>query len=196
MDLSLLFWCGPLKLLVLAVKPNVSSFFIYILFIYFIQALNPHQLSLPLKFWDTVLGQYRTLELHCPSTVTPSPHTTTTTHTRPPTPPKPHVFCSARHMRVELPPGPISGIVVKGKCVSVGMVCVSGVYGCHPCMSWILTWLRGPTLFFFLQLIGVGGKMCWFVQYHTLFHQNCSLGLNANNGFVRPNMGLFIFKMS
>ncbi|XP_045563443.1 uncharacterized protein [Salmo salar] len=76
-------------------------------------ALNPHQLSLPLKFWDTVLGQYRTLELHCPSTVTPSPHTTTTTHTRPPTPPKPHVFCSARHMRVELPPGPISGIVVK-----------------------------------------------------------------------------------
>ncbi|XP_014034088.2 uncharacterized protein [Salmo salar] len=81
-------------------------------------ALNPHQLSLPLKFWDTVLGKYRTLELHCPSTVTPSPHTTTTTlppttHTRPPTPPKPHVFCSARHMRVELPPGPISGIVVK-----------------------------------------------------------------------------------
>ncbi|XP_064857524.1 uncharacterized protein LOC115142379 [Oncorhynchus nerka] len=81
-------------------------------------ALNPHQLSLPLKFWDTVLGQYRSLELHCPSTVTPSPHTTTTTlppttHTRPPTPPKPHVFCSARHMRVELPSGPISGVVVK-----------------------------------------------------------------------------------
>uniref|UniRef100_A0A4W5P621 ZP domain-containing protein n=1 Tax=Hucho hucho TaxID=62062 RepID=A0A4W5P621_9TELE len=81
-------------------------------------ALDPHQLSLPLKFWDTVLGRYRTLELHCPSTVTPSPHTTTTTlalttHTRPPTPPKPHVFCSARHMRVELPPGPISGVVVK-----------------------------------------------------------------------------------
>ncbi|CDQ86367.1 unnamed protein product [Oncorhynchus mykiss] len=81
-------------------------------------ALNPHQLSLPLKFWDTVLGQYRILELHCSSTVTPSPHTTTTTlppmtHTRPPTPPKPHVFCSARHMRVELPPGPISGVVVK-----------------------------------------------------------------------------------
>ncbi|XP_036805271.1 uncharacterized protein LOC110493464 isoform X1 [Oncorhynchus mykiss] len=81
-------------------------------------ALNPHQLSLPLKFWDTVLGQYRSLELHCPSTGTPSPHTTTTTlptttHTRPPTPPKPHVFCSARHMRVELPPGPISGVVVK-----------------------------------------------------------------------------------
>ncbi|XP_052362339.1 zona pellucida sperm-binding protein 4-like isoform X2 [Oncorhynchus keta] len=81
-------------------------------------ALNPHQLSLPLKFWDTVLGQYRSLELHCPSTVTPSSHTTTTTlppttHTRPPTPPKPHVFCSARHMRVELPSGPISGVVVK-----------------------------------------------------------------------------------
>lgn len=97
-------------------------------FFFFIQALNPHQLSLPLKFWDTVLGKYRTLELHCPSTVTPSPHTTTTTHTRPPTPPKPHVFCSARHMRVELPPGPISGIVVKGKCVSVGGWCVFQVH--------------------------------------------------------------------
>ncbi|XP_045569094.1 serine/threonine-protein kinase WNK2-like [Salmo salar] len=123
-------------------------------------ALNPHQLSIPLKFWDTVLGKYRTLELHCPSTVTPSPHTTTTTlppttHTRPPTPPKPHVFCSARHMRhqreCDEPEGCPKALWVCGKQGKDGMInlnlpfnsCHMTVQGKEHRMSVIYSTLNG-----------------------------------------------------
>ncbi|XP_062389339.1 proline-rich protein 36 [Sardina pilchardus] len=100
-------------------------------------------LSLPLRFWDVVLGRYHHLDLLCqapilPPTTTTAPTTPPTTVTVPvpvpstttegagqwtlvppvptdlPSPvPKPAVLCSAQHMAVAPPPGPVSALVIK-----------------------------------------------------------------------------------
>ncbi|XP_041958525.1 nascent polypeptide-associated complex subunit alpha, muscle-specific form isoform X2 [Alosa sapidissima] len=99
---------------------------------------NPSIRSLPVRFWDVVLGRYRYLNLLCPVTSLPPPTTTTAAPTTPPTTttttmdsgqwtllppiptdlpspvPKPEVLCSTQHMTVAPPPGPVSAIVVKG----------------------------------------------------------------------------------
>ncbi|KAM7394154.1 hypothetical protein PAMP_020973 [Pampus punctatissimus] len=76
-------------------------------------------ISLPLRFWDISMGQYRTLDLHCPyqstpetsAPVTPSASPTTKGQMNPSVGGK--VLCSSQLMTVELPPGPISAIAVK-----------------------------------------------------------------------------------
>ncbi|KAG7238422.1 hypothetical protein INR49_030929 [Caranx melampygus] len=81
---------------------------------------TPTTISLPIRFWDLSTAQYRTLELQCPfysTHETPAPVTPPV----PPTPPsttlspvlKPRVICSSHQMTVELPPGSISGILLK-----------------------------------------------------------------------------------
>lgn len=76
------------------------------------------------------MGQYRTLDLQCPyhtappAVVTPSvfptPASTPTAKVRPTlVVPKPKVFCSSYQMAVELAPGPISEILVKGVCMCI-----------------------------------------------------------------------------
>ncbi|KAJ8001789.1 hypothetical protein DPEC_G00173080 [Dallia pectoralis] len=93
-------------------------------------ALDPDHFSFPMRIWDTSLGQYSSLKLLCPSsqpTVAPSPSPAPTSlleqsPSRPPSPTKPQVSCSARHMSVDLPTGPVSGIVIrdiKGKEVNL-----------------------------------------------------------------------------
>ncbi|XP_044045979.1 uncharacterized protein LOC122873393 [Siniperca chuatsi] len=82
---------------------------------------TPTTISLPVRFWDLSMAQYRTLDLQCPypttletpATVSPTPPSTTKGKISPSVVPKPEVFCSSQQMTVELPPGPISGIVVK-----------------------------------------------------------------------------------
>ncbi|KAK5899466.1 hypothetical protein CesoFtcFv8_008946 [Champsocephalus esox] len=88
------------------------------------QQSTPTNISLPLRFWDLSMGQYRTLDLQCPyqtappAVVTPSvfptPASTPTAKVSPTlVVPKPKVFCSSYQMAVELAPGPISEILVK-----------------------------------------------------------------------------------
>uniref|UniRef100_A0A3Q1B6T2 ZP domain-containing protein n=1 Tax=Amphiprion ocellaris TaxID=80972 RepID=A0A3Q1B6T2_AMPOC len=89
------------------------------------QLRTPTTVSLPLRFWDLSTAHYRTLELQCPyqippeypTTVTPPPSPTPLSATKgkinPSVVPKTKVFCSSHQMTVELPSGPISGIVVK-----------------------------------------------------------------------------------
>ncbi|XP_027138282.1 zona pellucida sperm-binding protein 4 [Larimichthys crocea] len=80
---------------------------------------TPTIVSLPLRFWDLSVARYRTVDLQCPYqtpppvTVPPTPPSTTTIPTSGKVVQKPKVFCSPHQMTVELPPGPISGIVVK-----------------------------------------------------------------------------------
>ncbi|XP_062304608.1 uncharacterized protein LOC134008999 isoform X2 [Osmerus eperlanus] len=84
-------------------------------------ALSPMTLTLSLRYLDVKLNKYRILELQCPNPSAldthslPMPATSRTVVPQPslPAPPKFRLFCSTHHMRVELPPGPISGIVVK-----------------------------------------------------------------------------------
>lgn len=87
--------------------------------------------SLPLRFWDQLLKQYRTLDLQCPDsqndpktpepvipTVSQSPPSTTRREAyQEPVVPTPSVFCSLHQMNVELPAGPISEVVLKGGCL-------------------------------------------------------------------------------
>ncbi|XP_040003239.1 uncharacterized protein LOC120800873 isoform X2 [Xiphias gladius] len=75
---------------------------------------------LPLRFWDLSMAQYRYLELQCPYESipeTPAPVTPPVSPTPPSTTltlvPKPRVVCSSHQMTVKLPPGPISGILLK-----------------------------------------------------------------------------------
>ncbi|XP_042340312.1 uncharacterized protein LOC121941554 [Plectropomus leopardus] len=88
------------------------------------QPRTPSTMSLPLRFWDLSIAQYRTLDLQCPyqtAPETPAPVTpsvspippSTTTSKASPLVPKPRVICSSHQMVVELPSGPISGIFVK-----------------------------------------------------------------------------------
>ncbi|KAK2919044.1 hypothetical protein Q8A73_003415 [Channa argus] len=89
------------------------------------QSRTPTTISLPMRFWDLSVAQYRTVEPECPydgtpkipvplnQPVTPSPPSTTKVRNTPSVLPKPSVSCSSHQMIVELPPGPISGIVVK-----------------------------------------------------------------------------------
>ncbi|KAI9545665.1 hypothetical protein NQZ68_034435 [Dissostichus eleginoides] len=88
------------------------------------QQWTPTTISLPLRFWDLSIGQYRTLDLQCPyqtappAVVTPSVFPTPASTPKAkvsltPVVPKPKVFCSSYQMAVELAPGPISGIFVK-----------------------------------------------------------------------------------
>ncbi|XP_036969297.1 uncharacterized protein LOC119027879 isoform X2 [Acanthopagrus latus] len=86
---------------------------------------TPTTVSLPLRFWDLSIAQYRTLDLQCPhqaTPMTPAPVTPPVFPTPPwstmgksilPDVPKPKVLCSSDQMTVELPSGPISGIFVK-----------------------------------------------------------------------------------
>ncbi|CAJ1053473.1 uncharacterized protein LOC117815806 [Xyrichtys novacula] len=88
------------------------------------QLRTPTTTSLPLRFWDLSLAQYRTVDLQCPyQTIpeTPAPATpsplpklpdTTESKVGPSVIPKPEVFCSSHQLNVELPPGPISDVVV------------------------------------------------------------------------------------
>nr|XP_057902156.1 uncharacterized protein LOC131100911 isoform X2 [Doryrhamphus excisus] len=83
--------------------------------------LSPMVMSLSVRYLDFSSKHYLTMDLQCPyQSSTPPPVTPST----PPTqfgkilinrtaPLKPKVFCSSRQMLVELPPGPISGIVLK-----------------------------------------------------------------------------------
>lgn len=100
---------------------HVDVFFFFFLHL----QKDPYILSLPLRFWDVVLGRYRYLDLRCPGTRLPPSTTTTPTTTigqatvTPPIPniiPKPEVLCSTQHMTVALPPGPVSAVVVMGRC--------------------------------------------------------------------------------
>ncbi|XP_035856146.1 uncharacterized protein LOC116040565 isoform X1 [Sander lucioperca] len=89
------------------------------------QSRTPTTISLALRFWDLSMAQYRTLDLQCPyqtTPETPAPVTPSVSPTPPSTTkakvslsvvPKPKVFCTSHQMTVELPSGPISGIVVK-----------------------------------------------------------------------------------
>ncbi|XP_028284898.1 mucin-2-like [Parambassis ranga] len=89
------------------------------------QLQTPTTISLPVRFWDVSMAQYRTLDLQCPyqsttespATVTPpastTPPSTTKAKTSSPVDTKTKVICSTHQMTVELPAGPISGIVVK-----------------------------------------------------------------------------------
>ncbi|KAK2816943.1 hypothetical protein Q5P01_025134 [Channa striata] len=89
------------------------------------QSRTPTTIYLPLRFWDLSMAQYRTVEPQCPydgtpklpappnQPVSPSPPSTTKVKLSPSILPKPLVSCSSHQMIVELPPGPISGIVVK-----------------------------------------------------------------------------------
>ncbi|XP_035515542.1 protein piccolo [Morone saxatilis] len=90
---------------------------------------TPTTISLPLRFWDLSIAKYRTLDLQCPyqmipetpepvtapvtPSVSPAPPSTTASKVSPSVVPKHQVFCSSNQMTVELPSGPISGIVVK-----------------------------------------------------------------------------------
>ncbi|XP_045904326.1 uncharacterized protein LOC123970359 [Micropterus dolomieu] len=89
------------------------------------QPRTPTTISLSLRFWDLSIAQYRTLDLQCPYSTIPktpapvipsastTPPSTTQGKISPSVVPKPEVFCSSHQMTVELPSGPISGIVVK-----------------------------------------------------------------------------------
>ncbi|XP_034543634.1 uncharacterized protein LOC117815806 [Notolabrus celidotus] len=89
------------------------------------QPRTPTTNSLPLRFWDLSLAQYRTLDLQCPYQTIPETHAPATPSLSPKLPdttkskvqlsvvPKPKVFCYSHQMNVELPSGPISEIVVK-----------------------------------------------------------------------------------
>ncbi|XP_005747120.1 uncharacterized protein LOC102213713 [Pundamilia nyererei] len=86
---------------------------------------TPTTISLPLRFWDFSMAQYRTVDLECPfqspsdnlatdaPLPTPTPPSTTKDGIGPSAVPKPKIFCSSHEMTVELPFGPISEIVVK-----------------------------------------------------------------------------------
>ncbi|XP_029910603.1 uncharacterized protein LOC115361323 [Myripristis murdjan] len=82
------------------------------------QQRTPTTTSLTLRFLDLSMMKHRTVELQCPyqqppftpALVDPSK---TKGHLKTSVVPKPKIFCSPRHMSVELPPGPISGIIVK-----------------------------------------------------------------------------------
>ncbi|MEQ2306738.1 hypothetical protein AMECASPLE_011332 [Ameca splendens] len=86
---------------------------------------TPKTISLPISYWDFSTWQNRTLDLQCPYQSTPDTPPTTSPWTFP-TPPSPtkgkpgpsvvtrtDVFCSFQQMKVVLPPGPISEIVLK-----------------------------------------------------------------------------------
>ncbi|XP_028445997.1 uncharacterized protein LOC114563311 isoform X4 [Perca flavescens] len=87
------------------------------------QSRTPTTISLALRFWDLSMAQYRTLDLQCPYQTTPetpapltpsvSPIPPSTTKLSLSVVPKPNVICTSHQMTVELPSGPISGIVVK-----------------------------------------------------------------------------------
>lgn len=83
--------------------------------------------SLPLRFWDQSLKQYKTLDLQCTNSEngpkTPEPVVPTVSQSPPSTTwseayqEPPSVFCSSHEMNVELPAGPISEVVLKGGCL-------------------------------------------------------------------------------
>ncbi|XP_068583428.1 uncharacterized protein [Cebidichthys violaceus] len=89
------------------------------------QLLTPTTVSLLLRFWDLSVVQYRSLDLRCPyqttpetpvpSTppVSPTPPSSTKDKVGPAVVPKRKVFCSSHQMTLELPSGPLSGIVFK-----------------------------------------------------------------------------------
>ncbi|XP_047434781.1 uncharacterized protein LOC125004310 isoform X2 [Mugil cephalus] len=85
------------------------------------QIQTPSTISLPIRFWDRSIEQYRTLDPQCPylSTLkTPAPVTPAFSKSLPTTTEGPvvaeaKIFCSSHHMDVELPAGPISGIAIK-----------------------------------------------------------------------------------
>ncbi|KAM3624417.1 uncharacterized protein V6R79_023129 [Siganus canaliculatus] len=80
---------------------------------------TPTTISLPLKFWDRSIEENRTVDLQCPYQTTPvtstpaTPPPTPVSPTNPPVALKPTVVCSSHLMTVELPSGPVSGVVVK-----------------------------------------------------------------------------------
>lgn len=118
---------------------------------------TPTTISLPLRFWDLSVAQYRTVEPRCtyegvpeiptpPSqSVSPSPPSVINGPIVPSVLSTPKVSCSSHQMTLELPSGPISEIVVKGRALRVNAcahmlvyvgVYVSCTYGCHQlCMS-------------------------------------------------------------
>ncbi|XP_032399097.1 uncharacterized protein LOC116706396 [Etheostoma spectabile] len=87
------------------------------------QSRTPKTISLALRFWDLSMAQYKTLDLQCPYETTPETSAPVTPAAYPTSPrtaksslsvvPKPKVFCTSHQMNVELPSGPISGIVVE-----------------------------------------------------------------------------------
>ncbi|XP_071329433.1 uncharacterized protein [Trachinotus anak] len=84
------------------------------------QSRTPTTISLPLRYLDMSVTRYRTLELQCPYENTPETPAPVTLPISP-TPPsttlslvlKPRIVCSSHQMTVELPSGPISGILLK-----------------------------------------------------------------------------------
>ena len=97
---------------------------------------SPMTLTLSLRYLDVKLNKYRVLELQCPnpsaldthSLPVPATSSTVLPQTIHLARPKFRLLCSTHHMRVELPPGPISGIVVMGKCVFQVCKCVFQVH--------------------------------------------------------------------
>ncbi|XP_061731304.1 uncharacterized protein LOC133535440 [Nerophis ophidion] len=79
--------------------------------------LSPATISLSLRYLALSMTQYHTVDLQCPfQRSTPPPLTPSTpgkAKVSPPVAAKPKVLCSSKHMLVQLPPGPISGIVLK-----------------------------------------------------------------------------------
>eukprot|EP00064_Thunnus_orientalis_P013122 superscaffoldBa00002096_g13159 len=80
------------------------------------QSRTPTTISLPLRFWDLSMGEYRTLDLQCPyqstpeilppvtPSVSPTPPSTTKGQISTSVVPKAKVLCSSHQMTVELPP--------------------------------------------------------------------------------------------
>uniref|UniRef100_A0A3Q2P9U2 Uncharacterized LOC105936697 n=1 Tax=Fundulus heteroclitus TaxID=8078 RepID=A0A3Q2P9U2_FUNHE len=89
------------------------------------QLETPTTISLPINYWDFYTGQNRTVNLQCPyqstpgtpATATPrsfpSPLSTTKDKPGPSVVTRAEVFCSVQQMKVVLPPGPVSEIVLK-----------------------------------------------------------------------------------
>nr|XP_061833342.1 uncharacterized protein LOC133617413 [Nerophis lumbriciformis]XP_061833343.1 uncharacterized protein LOC133617413 [Nerophis lumbriciformis] len=77
--------------------------------------LTPAAISLSLRYLALSATQYHTVDLQCPfQRSTPPPLTPSgKVKVSPPVAAKPKVLCSSKHMLVQLPPGPISGVVLK-----------------------------------------------------------------------------------
>ncbi|XP_054635313.1 uncharacterized protein LOC129182802 isoform X2 [Dunckerocampus dactyliophorus] len=83
--------------------------------------LSPTVVSMSVRYLDLSSKRYHTVDLKCPyQSTTPTPVTPSTppaqfgkTQINPTAVVKPKVFCSSKQMLVKLPPGPISGIVLK-----------------------------------------------------------------------------------
>lgn len=136
---------------------------------------TPTTISLPISYWDFSTWQNRTLDLQCPYQSPPDPPeatpwifptapSATEDESGPSIATRTEVFCSFQQMKVVLPPGPISEIVLKGVCL---LLYTPGAYGsCHFCMSsegsealLCREWEQGVKLGFLLWL-GISASLC------------------------------------